>query len=100
VAEVLRGMRGRQFQVAGHTDNVPIRSSHYRSNWELSTARATAVVHLLIDKGVVPEALSGSGYAEFDPLGPNDSPERRAKNRRIEISLIPLFDELPAIPTG
>jgi chemotaxis protein MotB len=100
VAEVLRGMRSRHFQVAGHTDDVPIRSSHYRSNWELSTARAMAVVRLLVDRGVAPQSLSGAGYAEFDPVVPNASPSDRAKNRRIEISFVPLVDEFPPPPNA
>ncbi|HKQ68353.1 MAG TPA: OmpA family protein [Polyangiaceae bacterium] len=98
IADVLRGLADRQYQVAGHTDNVPIRNAPFPSNWSLSSARATAVVQLLVEKGVKPEALSAAGYAEFDPLAPNDTSEHKAKNRRIEISLVPKIDELPAIP--
>ena len=98
LAGVLKTLTGRKFQVAGHTDNVPIERSHFASNWELSTARAVAVVRFLVTQGVAPEALSAAGYGEFAALVPNDTPEHRAKNRRIEISLVPALDELVNLP--
>lgn len=98
VAGVLKTITGRKFQVAGHTDNVPIDASRFASNWELSTARALSVVRYLISHGVPAEALSAAGYGEFAPIGANDTPERRAKNRRIEISLVPALDELVNLP--
>ncbi len=94
VAKVLATMSGRRFQIAGHTDNVRIATARFPSNWELSTARAVTVTRLLQDHGVTPASLSAAGYGEFDPAGPNDTPESRAKNRRIEISLVPNLDEL------
>lgn len=75
--------------VEGHTDNVPIRYSGWKSNWELSTARATSVLHYLVDKGVAPEKLAAIGYGEFRPVTSNDSAEGRRKNRRVEIVILP-----------
>lgn len=70
--------------VQGHTDDVPISTSKYESNWELSTARATKVVKYLIgQKGIPPPRMSAIGYGEYRPLVPNISPENRAKNRRV-----------------
>jgi chemotaxis protein MotB len=98
VATVLRTIPGRRFQVAGHTDNVPIETSRFRSNWDLSAARAVEVVRLLISHGLKPELVSAAGYGEFDPISPNDTPAAKAKNRRIEITLQPNIDELVAVP--
>jgi chemotaxis protein MotB len=98
VGKVLATVRGRSFQVAGHTDNVPIQTARFPSNWELSTARAVEVVKLLLAQGVAPQALSAAGYGEFDPIASNDTPDAKAKNRRIEITLQPNLDELVAAP--
>jgi chemotaxis protein MotB len=98
VAGVLKTLGGRKFQVAGHTDNVPIDRAKFASNWELSTARAVAVVHILVSQGVANEALSAAGYGEYAPLIANDTAEHKAKNRRIEISLVPAMDELVNLP--
>jgi chemotaxis protein MotB len=98
VGGVLKTLTGRKFQVAGHTDNVPIDRAKFASNWELSTARAVAVVRVLIAQGVPPEALSAGGYGEFAPLVANDTNEHKAKNRRIEITLVPAMDELVNLP--
>lgn len=95
VAAVLRTIDNRNFQVAGHTDNVPIRSRRFPSNWELSTRRAVNVVRFLQDQTVNPTSLSAAGYAEFAPAGTNDTDEGRQQNRRIEITLMPNLDELP-----
>jgi chemotaxis protein MotB len=76
-------------RVEGHTDNVPIFTEEFDSNWELSTARAVSIVKYLMDQGnVAPERLSAVGYGELRPLVPNDTPEHRAKNRRVEIVLV------------
>jgi chemotaxis protein MotB len=78
-------------RIEGHTDDVPIQSPLFASNWDLSTARATRVVHLLIDRAGVPAArLSAAGYAEFRPRVANDSPEHRARNRRVDIVVLTL----------
>lgn len=76
-------------RVEGHTDNLPIRTAPYPSNWELSTARATEVLRYLIDVGgLAPERMSAAGYGEYRPIAPNDSEEGRAKNRRVDIVLL------------
>ncbi len=98
LGEALSTITGRKFQVAGHTDDVPIGGARFASNWDLSTARAVEVVKLLVATGVRPQTLSAAGYGEFDAIAPNDGPQGRAKNRRIEITLVPNLDELYAIP--
>ncbi|MEX2202326.1 MAG: peptidoglycan -binding protein [Dongiaceae bacterium] len=74
-------------RVDGHTDRRPIRSSVYRSNWELSTARAISVVGYLIERGLPPERLAAGGFGEFQPLDTGDSEEALQRNRRIELRL-------------
>ena len=98
VGAVLGSLVGRRFQVSGHTDADPIRVSGFASNWELSSARALEVVDLLIRAGMQPANLSAAGYAEFDPVVPNDAPVNKAKNRRIEIALQPNIDQLVEVP--
>ena len=75
--------------IEGHTDNQPIKFSSWKSNWELSSARALSVVHFLIEKGVASEKLAAIGYGEFHPVAPNDSKESMQKNRRVEIVILP-----------
>jgi chemotaxis protein MotB len=78
-----------EIRIEGHTDDVPIRTARFRSNWELSTARASAVVAYLIEGvGFEPARLSAAGYGEFHPRVANDSPANRALNRRIDIVVI------------
>jgi chemotaxis protein MotB len=97
VAEALRNLQGKVIRVEGHTDNVPTGAGGpFPSNWELSTARALAVVHALKDAGVDPTRLSGAGFAEFQPIATNDTPEGRSLNRRIEIVLVPLEGAIAA----
>ncbi|MFB0527460.1 MAG: flagellar motor protein MotB, partial [bacterium] len=75
--------------VEGHTDDRPIIGDKFRSNWELSTARAFSVIRYFIEEeNIPPERLSAVGYGEYRPLYPNDSEENRAKNRRIEIDIV------------
>ena len=75
-------------RVDGHTDNTPITGAGpYKSNWELSAARAVAVVQYLISKGVEPDRLAAAGFGEFDPIDPGNDEEARARNRRIELKL-------------
>lgn len=97
VTAVLKSLPNRNFQVAGHTDNVPIKSKKFRSNWDLSTARAVEVTNFMIAAGMEPKRLSAAGYADQSPVAPNDTPENMAKNRRIEITLVPNLDDLPPI---
>jgi chemotaxis protein MotB len=97
VTTVLKDLPNRNFQVAGHTDNVPIKSKRFRSNWDLSTARAVEVTNFMIGAGMEPKRVSAAGYADQSPVVANDSPENMAKNRRIEITLVPNLDDLPPI---
>jgi chemotaxis protein MotB len=93
VGDVLNQISDKQIRIEGHTDNVPISSKlqdRFKTNWELSTARATTVVRYLIDQGGVDrQYLSAVGYADTHPLASNDSEEGRSSNRRIEIVLYP-----------
>jgi chemotaxis protein MotB len=82
-------------EVQGHTDNRPIRSVRYPSNWELSVDRATQVAKALIHQGVNPAQVSVKGYGEYRPLLPNDSDEARFRNRRVEVLFFP---HAPGIP--
>ena len=100
VASTLRGVGLKRFQVAGHTDSEPITTEtkkKYPSNWELSTARAIAVVKLLVASGVDPAVLSAAGYGPYDPVASNGSPDGQSKNRRIEITLVPNVAPLVAV---
>jgi chemotaxis protein MotB len=95
LAAVLATVPDRNFQVTGHTDDVPIKTAQFPSNWELSAQRAINVVKILTDTGVDPKHLSAAGYAEFDPVSPNDTADNKQRNRRIEIVVQPNIDELP-----
>jgi len=74
--------------VEGHTDDVPISTGRYRSNWELSAARAFSVIHFYIDRDIRPDRLAAHGYGPYRPLMPNTTELRRAINRRIEITIL------------
>lgn len=88
VAEALREVKGKIIRVEGHTDDVPTDpKGPFPSNWELSLARAMAVVRHLQDRGVDPTRLSAAGYGPYQPIAPNDTPENKILNRRIEIVL-------------
>ena len=89
IAAALQALKGKVVRVEGHTDNVPTRGGPFATNWELSTARALAVVRFLQESGVDPGRLGAAGYGEYQPIAPNDTPESRAQNRRIEIVLAP-----------
>lgn len=93
VGSILKEVTDRQILVSGHTDKQPIgekRAAQFPTNWELSTARATTVVRFLQEKAGVPgERLVASGYGEFHPVASNKSSTGRARNRRIEILLVP-----------
>lgn len=78
-----------QIRIEGHTDNLPINTPQFPSNWELSTARATTVLRYLVEHvGLSPEKMSAVGYGEYRPLFPNDTEEHRAKNRRVDIVVL------------
>jgi chemotaxis protein MotB len=72
----------------GHTDNVPIHTQQYDSNWELSSARSFSVIYFFINKGIAPERLVAHGLGEFRPAYTNETETERAKNRRIEITVV------------
>lgn len=86
--------------VEGHTDNEPIKYSGWKSNWELSTARATSVLHYLVGKGVSPSRLAAIGYAEQRPVASNDTLEGRRKNRRVEVVILPELKKSSSSPVS
>lgn len=93
----LKSVGDREFLVAGHTDNIPIKTARFKSNWELSTARAVVMVDTMIEQGYPAAQLGAAGYGEFDPAADNSTPETRAQNRRIEIVLMPLLGDIPGM---
>lgn len=95
VAGVLNTSADININIEGHTDSIPIHTAKFADNWELSTARATSIAHVLIDEyRVTPAKLVASGRSEYDPIAPNSTPEGRGQNRRTEIILEPKLDEL------
>jgi chemotaxis protein MotB len=95
VAALLASIPGRHFQIEGHTDNVPTGGAGWRSNWELASARALTVLRTMVESGMAPERISAASYGESRPARPNDSPESKAANRRIEIVVVPDLSSLP-----
>ncbi len=93
-------------RVEGHTDNFPIHTAEFDSNWELSAARATRIARALLDLDAVPpEQISAAGYAEFHPISSNDSAEGRSENRRVDLVVLPqtrtdLSAPAPPPPSG
>lgn len=100
VASVLAGIDDRRFQVEGHTDNVPISTAQFPSNWELSAARALSVVKILVEQGVPAQSVSGAGYGEYHPVATNSTAEGRRLNRRIEIVMLPNLDVIAETGVG
>lgn len=86
ISAVLAGYEN-PVQVEGHTDNQPVSSAQFPSNWELSAARAASVVKLLREQGIAPERLAAVAYGEFHPIAENDTPEGRAQNRRVALMI-------------
>jgi chemotaxis protein MotB len=90
VAAVINVQAGEQMiYVEGHTDNVPIRYSGWKSNWELSTGRATEVIHYFVEQSVTPDRIGAVGYGEYHPVASNDTEDGRLQNRRVEIVISP-----------
>jgi chemotaxis protein MotB len=88
IASIL-AVRTCRLRIEGHTDNVPIHTAQMASNWELSTARSTELVRLLIQRyRFSPERLSAAGYAEYHPIASNDTPQGRAQNRRVDLVIL------------
>ena len=106
VGALLASLADRRYQIEGHTDNVPIRTKSFPSNWELAAARAITVVQAMVAQGLAPDRVSAVSYGETHPIADNESSEGRAQNRRIEIvvvpdlSLLPGAGELEAISQG
>lgn len=104
LAKVLKE-RPENVRIEGHTDNVPIHTARFASNWELSTSRATELIQLLITKyGLPPNRLSAAGYGEFHPIASNDTAAGRAQNRRLDVVILapsqPLMDILSNQESG
>jgi chemotaxis protein MotB len=97
VSKLLASIPDRSFQIEGHTDNVPMRSRVYRSNWELASARALTVLHTMVDAGMPLNRISAASFGESKPARPNDKPEDKAANRRIEIVVVPDLSSLPGV---
>lgn len=106
VATLLASIPDRSFQIEGHTDNVPIKTAQYPSNWELAAARSLTVLKTMLEAGMPPERISAASFGDAKPVAQNDTPEGRAANRRIEIiivpdlSTLPGFEELKKVETG
>lgn len=108
IAEAL-GKTGYNLRIEGHTDNIPIHTSEFDSNWELSSSRATHIARILLDLGTIqPVRLSVAGYGEFHPAASNDTADGRAQNRRVDLVVLPqskfnltngLLANQPAAPT-
>ncbi|MDH5675216.1 MAG: OmpA family protein [Myxococcales bacterium] len=95
VAKVLKNLKKRRFQVEGHTDNVPIKTAQYPTNWELAAARALGVVKAMDRAGMKGSGLSAASYGEYRPAATNKTEDGRKENRRIEIVLVPDLSSLP-----
>ncbi|MEM7647444.1 MAG: flagellar motor protein MotB, partial [Pseudomonadota bacterium] len=95
VAKLLVSIPEKQFQVEGHTDNVPIRSAKFPSNWELASARALNVVNLMVKAGMPEQRISAASFADTKPVASNDTKEGKSANRRIDIVVIPDLSKLP-----
>ncbi|MFH1678468.1 MAG: OmpA family protein [Candidatus Omnitrophota bacterium] len=92
---------GNDIGIEGHSDNEPIKYSGWKSNWELSTARALSVLHYLVDeKGVSPFRVSAIGYGEYRPITSNEAKEGRQLNRRVEIVILPKAIKLKGSERG
>jgi chemotaxis protein MotB len=100
--ELVAALPNQHMRVEGHTDNIPIHTAQFATNWELSTARAATITRLLIaDKTVDPAEISAAGYAEFHPVASNSTEEGRARNRRVDIILLrPATAPAVAAPAG
>lgn len=86
---IVAALPDRPVRIEGHTDNVPIHTLQFATNWELSTARASAIARFILDRGSLdPTKLSAAGYAEFHPVAKNDTEAGRTQNRRVDIILL------------
>lgn len=99
IADILKPFNN-PIQVEGYTDNLPVNSTQFPSNWELSSARAVAIVKILVEGGVVPTRLSAVGYGEHHPITENDTPEGREKNRRVVLMIAREKKDRPKVKTS
>ena len=95
VTALLKDLQNRNFQVEGHTDNVPIHSKQFPSNWELASARAMSVLGTMLAAGFPPEHVSTASYGSYEPVADNTTAEGRSENRRIAIVIVPDLSGLP-----
>ena len=95
VAKVLVDVPDRNFQIEGHTDDWPIQTRRFPSNWELASGRAITVLNTMIQAGMPAERVRASSYADTRPVGDNETKDGRALNRRIEIVVVPDLSQLP-----
>ena len=95
VTAILAAIPKRRYQVEGHTDNVPISTQRYPSNWELASARALGVVQAMVAAGLAADRVSAASYSQYRPAAPNDTAANKAENRRIEIVVVPDLEDLP-----
>jgi len=100
IASVLSEFEDRTFQVEGHTDDDPISTTQFPSNWELSAGRSLSVVKLLVERGVSPGLVSGAAYGEFQPVATNETEGGQRLNRRIEIVMLPNLDVIAESEVG
>ena len=100
VGLTLKKFPDRRFLVVGHSDSVPLKSSVFKDNWELSTARALTVTRFLVQAGMNPKNILPAGAGEHDPLLEKAAGKDLARNRRIEILLLPAINELPPMPAS
>lgn len=95
VSAQLVSIPDKKYQVEGHTDNVPMRTAQFPSNWELASARALSVVRTMVENRMPAARVSAASFGEYAPVGPNGTPEEKALNRRIEIVIVPDLSSLP-----
>jgi chemotaxis protein MotB len=101
VAEAFKELQGKNVIVAGYTDDVPTgRGGAFKDNWDLSSARAAAVVRYLQGKGIDPKMLGAVGFSQYRPVAPNDTPANKSLNRRIEIALTAADYTPPVLDTS
>lgn len=95
VAAQLNAIPGKRYQVEGHTDNIPIATATFPSNWELASARAISVLKTMVEGGLEVKRVSAASFADTSPVQGNDTPEGKAANRRVAIVVVPDLSKLP-----
>ena len=95
VTAQLASIPNKSYQVEGHTDDVPISTAMFPSNWELASARALSVVKTMVEAGMPRERVSAASFGQFHPVADNKTPEGKSANRRIEIVIVPDLSSLP-----